>query len=314
VTRPGGGRRAIPLIVGAVTARMHATMPAAIAPTTLAVRLLAAMLAAGPSTAAEPGQAQPALADFGLRPAQLTRLAQAGIPFIDCHVHLRGGMTLAKALARQSATGIRLGVLDNLGAGWPLETDDHLRAFLDANSGRGLYVGVQVNDRGWHKRHDPRLLARLDYVLGDTMIMPMPDDAGPPVKLWQPAGYAIDDPQAWMERYLRHNLQVLAEPIDILANPTYLPPPVADLYDELWTEARMRAVIRAAIDNRVALEINAGSGYPRARFIRLARQMGAKFSFGTNNFDDKPLDMARCLAAIAHFGLGPADLYTPRRR
>lgn len=289
-------------------------MPAPVASTAFAVRLFVALLATVPATAAEPSPGAPAPADFGLRPEQLADLARAGIPFIDFHVHLRGGMTLDKALARQSATGIRLGVLDNLGAGWPLETNDHLRAFLDANSGRGLYVGIQVNDRRWHQQHDPKLLERLDYILADTMIMPMPDDAGPPVKLWQPAGYVIDDPQAWMERYLRHNLRVLAEPIDILANPTYLPPPVADLYDELWTEARMRAVIRAAVDNHVALEINAGSGYPRARFIRLAKEMGAKFSFGTNNFDDKPLDMARCLAAIAHFRLGAGDLFAPRQR
>ena len=60
-----------------------------------------------------------------------------------------------------------------------------------------------------------------------------------------------------MERYMRHNLRVLAEPITILANPTYLPPAVEGMYDQLWTDARMRKVIQAAVDNNVALEINA---------------------------------------------------------
>ena len=222
----------------------------------------------------------------------------ANIPFIDYHVHLRGGMTVEKAIDRQAVTGINFGVLRNIGAGWPIETDEQLREFLDSIAGRPLFVGLQVNDRDWHKKHSAELLERLDFVLGDTMIMPMPDDDSPPVKLFKPDSYTIDDPEAWMERYMRHNLRVLAEPITILANPTYLPPPVEDLYDELWTDERMQQVIQAAIDNNVALEINARSGYPRERFIRMAKKMGAKFSFGSNNFDDKPIDMSRCFEAI----------------
>ncbi|MEA3366482.1 MAG: hypothetical protein U9R68_00035, partial [Planctomycetota bacterium] len=108
-----------------------------------------------------------------------------------------------------------------------------------------------------------------------------------------------------------HNLRVLSEPITILANPTWLPPAVKDKYDELWTEARMQKVIRAAIDHRVALEINARSGYPHDRFIRLAKTMGAKFSFGTNNFHDKPIDMSRCFEAIRRYGLTKDDMYVP---
>jgi len=113
---------------------------------------------------------------------------------------------------------------------------------------------------------------------------------------------------------LRHNLRVLSEPIDILANPTYLPPPVEHLYDELWTDERMRRVIRAAIDNHVALEINARSPWPHERFIRMAKQMGAKFTFGSNNFDDRPIDMSRCLDAIERYGLTEQDMFVPKPR
>ena len=230
---------------------------------------------------------------------------------IDFHVHLRGGMTVEKALARQAESGIRIGVLENQGRGWPLETDDPLRAFIEGAKGRGVYVGIQANDRDWMTRHDAKLLAQLDYVLADTMIMPMPTDNDPPVKLFQPDKYKIDDAEAWMERYVRHNLRVLSEPIQILANPTWLPPSVADRYDELWTDARMRRVIEAAVKNKVALEINATSGYPHDRFIRLAKQAGAKFTFGSNNFDDKPIALTRCLQALETYGLGKDDLYIP---
>lgn len=36
------------------------------------------------------------------------------------------------------------------------------------------------------------------------------------------------------------NFQVLGEPIDIIANPTYLPQCIAQHHDEIWTEPRMR--------------------------------------------------------------------------
>lgn len=248
---------------------------------------------------------------YGLEENLMDRFAAQYVPVIDYHVHLRGGMTVEKAMDRQAVTGINVGVLRNLGKGWPLETDDQLREFLDGVDGRPVFVGVQVNDRDWMNEHSPELLKRLDYVLADTMIMPMPNDDSEPVKLWMADQYTIDDPEAWMERYMRHNLRVLSEPVTILANPTYLPKAVENLYDELWTEARMRRIIRAAIDNRVALEINARSGLPHDRFIRMAKRMGAKFTFGSNNHDDRPIDMSRCLEAIDRYGLTKDDMYVP---
>ena len=53
-----------------------------------------------------------------------------------------------------------------------------------------MWVGVQVNDRDWYTKHDPELLKRLDFVLADTMIMPMPHDDSAPVKLFQPDQFA----------------------------------------------------------------------------------------------------------------------------
>jgi hypothetical protein len=270
----------------------------------IAVRLLPDD--AGPDLAARPSSE-----GYGLTPELMDQLSAQRVPVIDYHVHLRGGMTVEKALARQAVTGVNLGVLKNLGRGWPIETDRQLQELLDSVEGKPLFVGLQVNDRDWMKRHAAELLDRLDYVLADTMIMPMPTDDDEPVKLWQSDKYTIDDPEAWMERYVRHNLRVLAEPISILANPTYLPPAVKDQYDELWTDARMRTVIEAAIGNDVALEINARSGLPHPRFIRMAKKMGAKFTFGTNNFHDRPIDMSRCFEAIERYDLKKPDLWVP---
>ena len=40
--------------------------------------------------------------------------------------------------------------------------------------------------------------------------------------------------------------------------------------------------------------------------------MGAKFSFGSNNFDDKAKDLTRWFQAIALLDLQPADVAKPK--
>ncbi|MGQ9505348.1 MAG: family 16 glycoside hydrolase [Thermogutta sp.] len=250
---------------------------------------------------------RPDVTPYGVTEGLIDRLAMAAIPVTDFHIHLRGEMTVEKAIQRQAVTGINSGVLENHGRGWPLDTNEKLAAFLEGVSRKPVFVGIQVNDRDWAESIDPKLLDKLDYVLADTMIMPMPDDNGPPVKLWLTDQYTIDDPEAWMERYLRHNLRVLSEPITILANPTWLPKPVAHLYDKLWTEERMRLVIETAVKRGVALEVNATSGFPPERFIRLAKEMDAKFTLGTNNFNDQPISLARCFEMIDRVPLQGRD-------
>lgn len=242
--------------------------------------------------------------------------AQArGLALTDYHIHIRGGMTPEKAAARQEASGIRSAVLENLGREWPLSNNVALAAFIDASSqaranGHPLPVGVQVNDRDWFERIDPALLKRLDFVLADTMIMGVTPE-GKPRRLWLP-GVTIDDPEAWMQEYFAHNLRILDEPVSILANPTYLPPCISNRYDQLWTEPRMRQLIAKAVEKGVALEIQAGSAYPKPAFLKLAKRMGAHVTFGSNNFDDKTKDLSRWFEAIELLDLKPADLAVPK--
>ena len=118
----------------------------------------------------------------------------------------------------------------------------------------------------------------------------------------------------WMEEYFAHVMKILDEPISIYANPTYLPTPIAAEYDRLWTEERMRAVIAKCIEKGIAIEIQAESAFPRPAFLRLAKEIGAKFSFGTNNFDPGPKNLSKWLEAIVWLDLGPSDIWTPPAR
>ena len=235
--------------------------------------------------------------------------ARRGIVLTDWHLHVRGGMTPALAVLREQASGIRSSAMENHGREWEIFDNSRLRAFA-ANARRAnpkMPVGIQVNDRDWFRQIDAETLAQFDYILADTMIMgTLP--SGRANRLWLVR--EIPDADAWMERYFAHVMQVLDEPISIYANATYLPTPLAADYDRLWTEPRMRAVIEKAVARGIALEIQAESPFPRPKFLKLAKAMGAKFSFGTNNFDPGPKDLSRWLEAIEWLDLGPADIWT----
>ena len=236
--------------------------------------------------------------------------AKRGITIVDYHVHIRGGMTPELAVEREKAWIVRSSAMDNHGREWDTKNDSQLLKFAEkAKSASGrMPVGIQVNDRDWFRQISPSTREKFDFILADTMIMGKRAD-GRDNRLWQPQ--TIDDPEKWMKEYFAHNMRILDEPISILANPTYLPMELADRYDSLWTDERMRKLIEKAVKKGVALEIQAGSPYPRPRFLLMAKQMGAKFSFGTNNFDSKPKDLARWLEAITWLDLQVSDIWTP---
>ena len=235
---------------------------------------------------------------------------QRGIVIVDWHLHIRGGMTPEMAVEREKASGIRSSAMENHGREWEIFDNARLADFAARarQANPKMPVGIQVNDRDWFREIDAATRAQFDYILADTMIMgKLPD--GRDNRLWMVK--SVDDADAWMEKYMAHNLRILDEPISILANPTYLPDPLAADYDRLWTEDRMRRLIAKAVERGIALEIQAGSSFPRPKFLRLAKAMGAKFSFGTNNFDPTPKDLSRWLEAITWLDLKGSDIWTP---
>jgi histidinol phosphatase-like PHP family hydrolase len=114
-----------------------------------------------------------------------------------------------------------------------------------------------------------------------------------------------------MERYMNCNLRVLAEPINIWSNPTYLPESLQAQYDRLWTPDRMRKLVDAAVKNQVAIEINSKYNIPSITFLKMAKQLGAKFSFGSNRHDDEAGNLDYCLKMYRELGLKADDIYVP---
>jgi len=256
--------------------------------------------------------------DDGLSPMadatymRMLELGKANFPLVDLHTHLKGGLTLEQALALSRKTGMFLGLAVNVGRGFPIETDEGVLEFLKEMEGQPVFIGMQAEGREWVDVISPEVRAEFDYVFTDSMTF-TDDRTGERTRLWIPEEVEVGDPQEFMDMLVGKAVGILEnEPIDIYVNPTFLPEAIAEDYDTLWTDARMKRVIDAAVESGVAIEINARYKLPSERFLRMAKDAGARFTFGTNNAgaDDLgdwsyPLEMQQALE------LGWEDMYVP---
>jgi len=235
-------------------------------------------------------------------------------PLVDYHAHLTTKETLGRGIETAAEHRIKLGIVVHAGTKenvYPdlISDDAGLRGYLGLLEGRPVYKGVQAEGLDWPTCFSKDLAARLDYVLTDAMTMP--DRTGRRVRLWGP-DVRIDDPQEFMDRYVDYHVRIMAtEPIDILANTTYLPGAIRARYDKLWTEKRWRKIVDAAVKYRVALEISASLKAPSLGLLRLAKEAGAKFSFGSNTRLPKVNTLDYCVEMAQKLSLTKADMFTP---
>ena len=245
---------------------------------------------------------------------------QLDFPLVDFHVHLDKS-SIEQVLPLSRERRVTFGIVEHAGTrenDYPvvLSNDDELRAYMKKLDGKGVYKGVQAEYSDWSGCFSRSALAELDYVLTDTMTFPGKD--GRRVKLWEPnveQRVEMSDREAFMDRFVDWHLRLMsAAPLDILANASWLPAPLAGEYDRFWTEPRIRKVAHAAAKHNVAIEISSSFKLPTLRFLRVAKDAGAKFSLGSNGrypnmgLLDYSVDMARRL------GLKRCDMFSPTAR
>jgi hypothetical protein len=242
---------------------------------------------------------------------EVIRLGTENYPVVDYHVHLKGGLTVEQALENSRRLGINYGIAINCGLGFPVHSDDSVQQYLDSMKGQPCFIALQAEGREWRSLVSPASVARFDYVFTDAMTFT--DNDGKRMRLWidEEVG-TITDAQAFMNMYVDRILGVMREPIDIYANPTFLPRQIASGYETLWTPERRHKVIAAAIDSNVAIEINNRYKIPSASFIKQAKAAGAKFSFGTNNADANLGRLEYPIQMVQECGLVWQDIFVPR--
>jgi hypothetical protein len=243
---------------------------------------------------------------------QLLQMNQDGYPVVDYHTHLKGGLTLEQALANSRRLGIMYGIAVNGGLKFPITTDAGVLDFLASMKGTPAFIGLQGEGREWVTLFSRETIAKFDYIFTDCMTFS--DDRGVRRRMWIPEEVGeIPDPEQFMEMFVSRIVGILNhEPIDIHANPTFLPEVIARDYDRLWTPERMQRVTEAAKANDVAIEINNRYRLPSPAFIQLAKNAGVKFSFGTNNGDPNLGRMEYALAMVKQCGLTWQDIFIPK--
>jgi hypothetical protein len=242
---------------------------------------------------------------------QLVSLHANNLPVIDLHAHLKGGLTIEDVLERYYRTGINYGVAVNGGVGFPITNDAGIYAFRQSLAGLPVFVALQAEGREWLRLFSPEAVRQFDYVFTDALTFT--DDAGRRTRLWINEEVHVDDPEAFMEMYVGRIVEILnREPVDVFVNPTFLPEVLAARYDRLWTPARMQKVIEAAVGNDIAIEINDRYRIPSVAFVKLAKQRGARFTFGTNNGGRDDLGhLEYALEVLKICELQTQDLFVP---
>jgi hypothetical protein len=238
------------------------------------------------------------------------------LPKADLHVHLSrlNGETLSqyfKRAAEQSTKmGVVFGLAEEIGTANMKMNDSILSGYIREVKKYPLYLGLQVNQPGWTKLYSKMTIDAVDYICEDALRFP--DKSGKVILLWL-RGVTFSDPQDFMERYISYHLKVFSEPINIWVNPTLLPEGLKKMYDQLWTEERMKTLINAAIKNNIAIEINSRYQIPSKKFLQMAKAAGAHFTFGSNQHDTNIGDIKWSIAIANECELTKSDFFIPKR-
>lgn len=264
-----------------------------------------------PDGAAPPADAAPPAPDDATSRG-LLRLAAANVPVVDYHSHLKEGLTLPQLLAHGRRHGIFHGVAVNCGKGFPVEDNTGARRFHESMRGQPCFIAMQAEGREWTSMFSHEAAGLFDYIFTDSMTWT--DNRGRRMRTWIPAETGvISDPQDFMSTLVERATGILNhEPVDIYANPTFVPDQLAARYDELWTDERIRKVVRAAKTNGIAIEINNRYRLPGRRVLEAAKAEGCRFAFGTNN--GGPADIGRCEYGVemaTALGLRWQDFFLP---
>lgn len=244
---------------------------------------------------------------------RISELKAAGYNIVDYHAHLKGGLTMEELLDHSKKTGIRYGVAFNAGIGFPITDDTSLMENYQKYKDYPVYMAMQAEGREWVSMFSKESISTFDYVFTDAMTWT--DHKGRRMRLWMPEEVFVDDKDDFMEQLVAKIVEVMEkEPIDIYVNSTYLPDILQAEYDALWTAARMDKVIQAAVENHVAIEINARYKIPSATFIKRAKIAGVKFSMGTNNADRELGTLDYAIEMIALCDLKPGDFFIPKKK
>jgi hypothetical protein len=228
-------------------------------------------------------------------------------PLQDLHVHMAAGFGINQIMEIARERNVHIGILEHPGAA--IKNDDDLRNYIAGLRKFPVLIGLQPVNLGWSKRFSAALLAQIDYVLMDPQTIPLGN--GDFMHIWQFDTY-VEDTDEFMEKYMAYSLEILRnEPINIFGWPLFLPVCIARDYYTLWTQDRMQQLISVAKNRNIAFEINDMSHTPHEEFIRMAKEQGLRFTFGSDSRNNNVGRLAYCKRIAKKCSLKADDFYSP---
>lgn len=243
----------------------------------------------------------------------------------DLHVHTAmsdGDLPLDEVVAVARERGVEVGIADHV-------STRNLRRFIASRDALDRYLhrldGAPVFRSGEFCWCDdlwatlpPEVLERFDYRIGSNHGFWLPDGsmASP---WWQTLPAPWDRRTDELLDVMVANLCDLVRtmPIQIVAHSTLLPQALYERErdpEAWWTEAREDRFIEAAVAAGVAIEISNRYRLPHDRFLRKAREAGARFSLGSDGHTRQQVgQLGWAVAAAARAGVAAADLFVPER-
>ncbi|MCQ2238367.1 MAG: DUF1080 domain-containing protein [Bacteroidaceae bacterium] len=243
------------------------------------------------------------------------RMQQQDFPLIDMHVHLKGGLTKEQAHGMSMNYGINYGVAPNAGEGGVgrmLADDAEVRSYLQEVKPLPFLCGVQGEGRKWTQTFSQEALNEFDYLFTDAMTII--DAQGRNSRIYKPEEVHYDNGMdAYMDQIVDQTCLILEnEPADIFANAFYLPEKDMNLeFDKYWTDERVNRVLDVMQKWDIALEISARYKIPSKRIIKMAKDRGMKFTFGTNNVDANFGRLEYCIECVNELGITKDMIWFP---
>lgn len=244
----------------------------------------------------------------------------------DLHVHTSmsdGDLPLEEVVAIARQKGVTVGIADHVSSRNPalfVSTMERLEAYLAALSTVPVFrSGELCWCNAFSSSLPPEMLARFDYLVGSNHGFNLPD--GQPISPWLralPAPWS-DDPSAVMEVIVEGLCTLVRTmPIAIVGHPTLLPPALLALEPEIeawWTDERAARLIEAAVESSVAIEISNRYRVPHDRFLRHAREAGARFCPGSDGHQrDQIARLDWSIETATRVGIGDQHMFVPELR
>ena len=237
----------------------------------------------------------------------------------DCHAHSThsdGSMSVADVAALGKALDVRVTVSDHISRDAPTSVDSvaAIESYLDDLE---QYDVLRGGEFCWHdalwREVSPRLARRFTHRVGSLHSIRLANG-----KFFRAFSSALPDGltvSQYMDAHVA-SLEALAVemPVDILAHPTLVPPPMRLLDPhELWSEALETRAVNALLAAGIAFELSARY-QPHERLVRRAAEAGVRLSLGSDGHRSEQVGNIEVpLALVRSLGVADDSLYDPER-